>query len=116
MVDIATLENRIDEVEAAFNRARQGLRRADGAPVYSDAETEEREAAAFRTFRQELARIGDALDAVVQEAEDTIEGIENADLTDSFSTDELQRISVRTPFLLEDLRRLPTDARLARLR
>ncbi len=116
MTNIPALEHQITEAEQAFNHAHKGLRRTDGAPVYSDAETEERETGTWRTFRRELARIGDALDTAVGDAEATIAAIETADLTGGFSTDELQRISVRTVFVIEDLKRRTPDARLVRLR
>ena len=115
-VDPTTLERDIDAAEARYQAALADLTRPDGAPRYSPAEHTERETAAHATFRRDLAALNDRLGAIVTDARAELLTVAASDPTKGFTTSELERVNLRTSIVTEDLRQLPEDVQVARLR
>ena len=79
-------------------------------------EQREREQAARAAFSKDLAAVSERLDAIVAEAQAELVAVAASDPTKHFVTTELERITLRTPIVTEDLRHLPEPAQVARLR
>ena len=114
--DPDAIERDIDTAEARYQAALADLTRPDGAPRYSPAEHTERETAAHATFRRDLAALNDRLDAIVTDARAALLTVAASDPTKGFTTSELERVNLRTSIVTEDLRQLPEDVQVARLR
>lgn len=114
--DPAALERTIDGAESRYRESLTSLARPDGAPRFSPAEQREQEDRIRSAFRAELAGVGEQLDTAITTAEAEIAAVDAVDPTSSFATSELERISVRTAIVTDDLRHLPGAQQLARFR
>lgn len=112
----AALEAEIDQLEREYQQLHAALRRPDGSAVYSETEQRDREQAIRVGFSKAVTSINERIDAIVTEAESELTTVAATDPTARLSASELERISLRTPIVLEDLRHQPEAVQVARLR
>jgi hypothetical protein len=97
---------RIEEATSRREQAEADLYRPDGSRYYSDEEHAERVRAIQARHRADFDRIEAEIARKVEEAEERLLLAENADLASTLTTEELQRVSVLSGFVADDVERL----------
>jgi hypothetical protein len=107
--------SRIDRATAAFRAGERDLHTVDGQKLYSDEEHERRVESLLETFNREAdAAIAEA-DRIVERAEHTL-ALEHRDLSDSLTTAELERANAKKSYVEDDVRDLPLDKLVQRVK
>ena len=114
--DITTLTRDLDGAEQRFRDSLKALTRSDGAPIYSEDEHAQREAAAWSTLQRDFGGVSEKLQSIAAEARAEVERIDSADITARLSTDELARANALREFAYEEASGMTHDALAERLR
>ena len=107
---------KIDRLAEAKEHEEAKLYRGDGSRLYSDEEHAEREADINRRFRAAMDALDEEIGSKIAAAEESLLVAENADPTDSLTTEELASANARRPFVSDEVFTLPLEKLEARCR
>jgi hypothetical protein len=107
---------KIDRLAEAKEYEEGQLYRNDGSRLYSDEEHAEREGDIKRRFNAAMDELDEEIGSKIAAAEESLLVTENADPTDSLTTEELASANARRPFVSDEVLTLPLDKLEARCR
>ena len=113
---LKALQARAEAAQEHYEAQERALRRADGQPVYGEAETRDRLGALRAERTAAMRQIQEEAGAVRAAARAEIERVENADPLAALSAEELAVANARRPFALDAADGLDRGDLLARLR
>ena len=118
-----TIGKRIEELRARaeaaaerFERARDGLLRQDGSPIYAEAEHAERLAALREERNVALREVEQELVGAVSEAQEDLAALENGDPASMLTGEELATANARRALAQDDVAGLAPEELITRLR
>jgi hypothetical protein len=99
---------RIDRAVEKFRAGKRNLYTDDGQMLYSDEEHVRREEALLEEFDREVNSVVSGADRTIEQSDRTL-ALEHRDLSDSLTTDELERANAKKAYVEDDVRDLPLE-------
>jgi hypothetical protein len=106
---------RIDRALEHFRAGERDLYTEGGQRLYSDEEHERRYDALLAEFDREKDSVVAEADRAIEKAERTL-ALEHRDLSDSLTTAELERANAKKSYVEDDVRTLPLETLLKRVK
>jgi hypothetical protein len=108
-------KQRIDRALERFRAGEKDLYTEEGQKLYSEEEHERRYDALLAEFDREKDSVVSEADRAIEKAEHTLT-LEHRDLSDSLSTEELERANAKRSYIEDDVWSLPLEALLKRVK